>query len=76
VRSIDCDAARHPVLAVACPSCGAAVNCRCKLPWTPQGPAVAFHDERKALAAKGLGTSIWKVYRTGRIPVDRLSELS
>lgn len=76
VRSIDLDGARHPVMAVACPSCGARVNVPCKRPPVRQGPAFDFHDARKALAAQGRGTSIGKVYRTGRIPVDRLSELA
>ncbi len=42
---------RDPVMAVACPTCGAKAGRWCKRPSGHSGPFVAFHAARRNLAA-------------------------
>ncbi len=43
---------RDPVMAVACPTCGAKAGRWCKRPSGHSGPFVAFHAARRRLAAE------------------------
>lgn len=61
------DGARHPVMAIACPSCGAGINAYCKRPSGHQGPLVGFHAARRALAAQRLAALAGQPAATGKV---------
>lgn len=64
---VDFDGARHPVMAIACPSCGAGINAYCKRPSGHQGPLVGFHAARRALAAQRLAALAGQPAATGKV---------